>query len=151
MKIVAILTSMLFFLSSCGSGKNTINTRLLNDETLVIQYEANTRGFFQKLTVQNQTISVSEDRNGIENPTVQKISDVDWKVLMLEVSKIDFENLQNLVAPTEKRFYDGAAIAGLKITYKRKTYETNSFDHGFPPMEIQKVVEILNALYKPEK
>ena len=151
MKIVAILTSMLFFLSSCGSRKNTINTGLLNDETLVIQYEANTRGFFQKLTVQNQTISVSEDRNGIENPTVQKISDVDWKVLMLEVSKIDFENLQNLVAPTEKRFYDGAAIAGLKITYKRKTYETNSFDHGFPPMEIQKVVEIVNALYKPEK
>lgn len=151
MKIVAFLTSILFLVSSCGTVKSTNVTGLSNDEALVIQYEANTRGFYQKLTVQNHTISASEDRNGVENPIVQKISDLDWKALMFEVNKIDLENLQNLVAPTEKRFYDGAAIASLKITYKTKTYETKSFDHGFPPLEIQKVVEIVNALYKAEK
>ena len=61
------------------------------------------------------------------------------------------EALPNLKAPTEKRFYDGAAIAGLKITFKGKTFETTNFDHGFPPMEIQKVAETVNSLFKSEQ
>jgi hypothetical protein len=86
-----------------------------------------------------------------KNPIVQKISDADWNALIFELNKVDLESLPNLKAPTEKRFYDGAAIAELKITFKGKTFETTSFDHGTPPMEIQKVVEIVNALFKAEE
>lgn len=150
MKIVGFF-SLLYFFSSCGSGQSSIVYNKTNFEDFVIQYEANTRGFYQKLTVQKHTISASEDRKGIEKPIVQKVSDSDWSVLIVEVKKIDLDNLQNLVAPTEKRFYDGAAIANLKITYKGNIYETKSFDHGFPPLEIQKVVEMVNALYKAER
>lgn len=150
MKIVGFF-SLLCFFSSCGSGQSSIDYNKTNFEDFVIQYEANTRGFYQKLTVQKHTISASEDRKGIEKPIVQKVSDSDWSLLIVEVKKIDLDNLQNLVAPTEKRFYDGAAIANLKITYKSKIYETKSFDHGIPPLEIQKVVEMVNALYKAER
>jgi hypothetical protein len=45
--------------------------------------------------------------------------------------------LKDLKIPTEKRFYDGAAIANLKIIYKGVN-ETPSFDHGSPPYEIKK-------------
>lgn len=150
-KIVPLLVTLLFVCTSCNCQKVVVASNNDNYETLVIQYEANARGFYQKLIVQNRTISSTDDRNGENNPIIQKISDVDWNVLISEFNKIDLENLPNLKAPTEKRFYDGAAIAGLKITFKGKTFETTNFDHGFPPMEIQKLVEIVNSLFKAEK
>jgi len=151
MKIITLLTTLLFVCTSCNSKKVAVASTNEKYETLVIQYEANTRGFYQKLVVQNHTISSTNDRKGIKTPIVQKISDADWNALISEFNKVDLEGLPNLKAPTEKRFYDGAAIADLKITFKGKTFETTNFDHGFPPMEIQKVVEIVNSLFKAEE
>lgn len=150
MRIVSLLSVVLFVLGSCNSQKNAIGTSI-EMKDIEIQYEANTRGFYQKLVLKNTTISSTKDRKSIENTIVQKVSQVDWNVIMQEINKVDFENLPNLKAPTEKRFYDGAAIANLKIIYKGKTYQTSDFDHGFPPMEIKRVVEIVNLLFKPEE
>ncbi len=151
MKVVTFLAALVFVFSGCDSSKSTLEPEKQNYETLVIQYEANTRGFYQKLVVQNHTISSTNDRKGINTPIVQNISDADWNALLFEFNKIDLEILPNLKAPTNKRSYDGAAFAELKITFKGKTFETKSFDHGNPPMEIQKVVEIVNALFKAEE
>ena len=151
MKAVTFLAALLIVCLGCDSSKSTLEPEKQNYETLVIQYEANTRGFYQKLVVQNHAISSTNDRNGIKTPIVQKISDTDWNILLSEFNKVDLQNLPNLKPPTQKRLYDGAAIASLKISFKGKTFETASFDHGTPPMEIQKVVEMVNALFKAEE
>ena len=150
MRIVSLLSVLLFVLGSCNSQKNGVGTSF-EMKDIEIQYEANTRGFYNKLILKNATISSTNDREGKENPIVQKISDADWNALKDEINKLDLENLSNLKAPTEKRFYDGAAIANLKITYKGKIYQSSDFDHGFPPMQIKRVVEIVNLLFKPEE
>jgi hypothetical protein len=150
-KTLSFLSALLFVCTSCNSKKVVVASTNEKYETLVIQYEANTRGFYQKLIVQNHTISSTGDRNGVKVPIVQKISDADWNALISEYNKVDLEGLPNLKAPTEKRFYDGAAIANLKIIYKGKTYQTSDFDHGFPPMQIKRVVEIVNLLFKAEE
>jgi hypothetical protein len=150
MRIVSLLSVLLFVLGSCNSLKNGVGTSV-EMKDIEIQYEANTRGFYNKLILKNATISSTNDRDGKENPIVQKVSEVDWNALIQELNKVDLENLSNLKAPTEKRFYDGAAIANLKITYKGKIYQSSDFDHGFPPMQIKRVVEIVNLLFKPEE
>jgi hypothetical protein len=150
MRIVSLLSVLLFVLGSCNSQKNGVGTSF-EMKDIEIQYEANTRGFYNKLILKNATISSTNDRDGKENPIVQKVSEVDWNALIQELNKVDLENLSNLKAPTEKRFYDGAAIANLKITYKGKIYQSSDFDHGFPPMQIKRVVEIVNLLFKPEE
>ncbi|WP_269686125.1 hypothetical protein [Flavobacterium lacustre] len=132
MKTAIALFLSLFMISSCACQKNT------DMKTAVIEYEAQTRGMYQKVLVENQTVFVAKNRD--EKPVELKISDEDWIVLTTEFEKLDLEAIPNLKAPTEKRFYDGAAIANLKITYKGKTYETKAFDHGFPPAEIKKIV-----------
>ncbi|MCF8319975.1 MAG: hypothetical protein K9I35_02065 [Flavobacterium sp.] len=149
MRIVSLLSVVLFVLGSCNSQKNAIGTSI-EMKDIEIQYEANTRGFYNKLVLKNATISSTNDREGKENPIVQKISDADWNALKDEINKLDLENLTNLKAPTEKRFYDGAAIANLKIIYNGKIYQSSDFDHGFPPMQIKRVVEMINLLFKPE-
>ena len=150
MRIVSLLSVLVFVLGSCNCKKSAIGTSI-EMKDIEIQYEANTRGFYNKLVLKNGTISSTKDRDGKENPVFQKVSDADWSALNDEINKVDLENLPNLKAPTEKRFYDGAAIANLKIIYKGKTYQTTDFDHGFPPMQIKRVVEMVNLLFKPEE
>ena len=65
--------------------------------------------------------------------------------------KINLEEIPKLKDPTQKRFYDGAAIANLKIRYQDQYFETTDFDHGFPPKEIEKLVNKIVALAKEKE
>ena len=122
-------------------GKQKQEGKLVLKGDVRVEYEANTRGFEEKAMIQNPTIAVLKDRNGRDKPSPIKISDADWNQLMGFYKRVNLKKLASLKAPTEKRFYDGAAIAGLKIINKVNTYETTNFDHGFPPAEIKKLVD----------
>ena len=142
MKILSLLLLTIFLGNGCGSAKAQ------DIETTVIEYTANTRGFYQKITVKNQMLTVSKDRDAKDKPVPQKLSDTDWKELVTCFTSVKLDSLSKLKAPSEKRFHDGAAIAKLKITIKEKAYETTSFDHGFPPKEIKKFVNTITSLAK---
>lgn len=144
MKILPLLFLTIFL----GKGCEAQNKQDI--ETAVIEYVANTRGSYQKITVKNQMVTVSKDRSGNDKSVPTKISDADWKELVEYFKTVKLDSLAKLKAPTEKRFYDGAAIANLKITYKDKDYETTGFDHGFPPKEIKKFVNKITSFAKKE-
>ncbi|MFV7236430.1 MULTISPECIES: hypothetical protein [Flavobacterium] len=144
MKILSLLFLTIFLGKGCDSAKAQ------EISNAVIEYEANTRGFYQKITVKNQMVTVSKDRSGNDKPVPTKIADADWKELVECFKTVELDSLARLKAPTEKRFYDGAAIANLKITYKDKAYETTSFDHGFPPKQIKKFVNKITSFAKKE-
>tara|TARA_R110002124_G_scaffold248818_2_gene413935 strand:+ start:597 stop:1040 length:444 start_codon:yes stop_codon:yes gene_type:complete len=142
MKLLSLLFLTIFLSKGCDSSNN----QDLN--TAVLEYTANTRGFYQKVSIEKQTVTVSKDRAGKEKTQPVKISDADWKILIELFEDINLEDIKDLKSPTEKRFYDGAAIGNLKITYKGTSYETPSFDHGFPPVEIKKLVTKINSFVK---
>jgi len=144
MKLFTMIFLSIFLGKSCeGQTKNDL-------KTAVLEYTANTRGFYQKITIQDQMVSISKDRSGTDKPVVTKISEKDWKELVAHFETIKLESLATLKAPTDKRFYDGAAIADLKVTYKDKTYQTEAFDHGYPPEAIKKLVTKINSFAKKE-
>ena len=105
-----------------------------------IEYIANTRGFYQKIIIQNQEVSISKNRNEEGKGVTTKISDADWKELVNVFETVQLDSLSTYKDPTQKRFYDGAPMAKIKIAYKEKEYESLNFDHGFPPVEIEKLV-----------
>ena len=144
MKLFTMIFLSIFLSKSCeGQTKNDL-------KTAVLEYTANTRGFYQKITIQDQMVSISKDRSGNEKPVATKISEKDWKELVGYFETIELESLATLKAPTEKRFHDGAAIANLKVTYKDKTYQTEAFDHGYPPEAIKKLITKINSFAKKE-
>ena len=145
MKAITIILLSVFLVKSCSNqAQNDIaNTTL--------QYTASTRGFFQKIVVINQKVTISRDRNGEKFPEEIAISDKDWKEIIGYFEKIDLEKVPTLKDPTQKRFYDGAAIANLKIRYQDKNYETTDFDHEFPPAEIEKLVNKIVSLAKEKE
>ena len=130
-------------------GKGCASQKDLKEATL--EYTANTRGFYQKVTIQNQEMFVSKDRNATANGTKTRLSDQDWNELVAAFSGMDLDQLPKFKAPSEKRFYDGAAIAKLKVTYQGKVYESVDFDHGTPPKEIETLVNKVVALAKEKE
>jgi hypothetical protein len=142
MKLFTVILLSVFLSKSCTSQtKNDL-------KTAVLEYTANTRGFYQKITIENQKVSVSKDRSDNDKPVAAKISEKDWKELCGNFESMDLDSLATLKAPTEKRFHDGAAIANLKVVYKDQTYETEAFDHGNPPAKIKKLVDKINTFAK---
>lgn len=135
MRILSLLLLTIVIGTGCSSQKKADLT------STQIEYSAMSRGYFKKIVVQNQTVSVTNGRD--LQPVESKIDDAKWNKIAVEFSKINLDSLSALKAPTEKRFYDGAAIGNLKITQNQKTYETAGFDNGFPPKEIEKLVNLL--------
>ncbi|MFH6998045.1 hypothetical protein ACHRVZ_08940 [Flavobacterium sp. FlaQc-57] len=135
MRILSLLLLTIFIGVSCSSQKKT------DMKSTQIEYSAVSRGLYKKIVVQNQMVSVTNGRN---NEAVEsKINDAKWKQIVAEFSKVNLETYSTLKGPTEKRFYDGAAIANLKIIQNQKIYETQGFDNGYPPKEIEKLVNLL--------
>ena len=151
MRAITILITILITFASCNCQKkasesNTISQKQTNDMKLI--YEANSRGFYQKVTIENKEAFVLNDRNSKEMGTAVKISDADWDELTTYFNKVKLEDLATLKDPTQKRFYDGAAVANLKVNANGTEYQTLDFDHGFPPVEIEKLVNKINSFAK---
>jgi len=145
MKTITMIFLTLFLSKSCTNEAQ-------NDFTnTTIQYTANTRGFYQKIVIINQKATISRDRSEKAPKEEIAISDADWKELVAAFGKINLEEVPKLKDPTQKRFYDGAPIANLKIRYQDQDYETTDFDHGFPPKEIEKLVNKIVALAKEKE
>ncbi|WP_310594121.1 hypothetical protein [Flavobacterium sp.] len=138
-KGIVLLLSILVFAGCSGQKKAT-------DSTIKVEYKAYSRGFYQVVTIENQMVFITKTRD--EKPVAFKIPIADWKSLNMAIQELDLELLSQLKAPTEKRLFDGAAIANLKITKQGKTYESQSFDHGYPPAETEKIVNKILSFVK---
>jgi hypothetical protein len=139
MKIISLLFLTLFLGKSCQSQN-------LDMETAKIEYTANSRGFYNKTVIENKILSVTNTRDG--KPISNSLTDAQWNALIVEFQKVNREEIPSLKAPTEKRFHDGAAMANLKITYKGKTYESQTFDNGYPPEKIKNLVNTILSFSK---
>ena len=142
MKIIAVLFLTLFFGKGCEGQSNE------ELSTARIEYSANSRGFYNNTVIENKTLSFTNARNG--KAVSGLLTEGQWNDLVSEFQKVNLEEIPNLKAPTQKRFYDGAAMANLKITYKGKTYETQTFDHGYPPEKKKKIVNTILSFSKKE-
>ncbi len=145
MKTLASFILGLFMLTSCNSQKaiaekESLTTKeMAKQETLpVLEYEALSRGFYKKISIENHQVTVIAARNA--KPVVFSISDEDWEELKSLYATVDKEGLATLESPTQKRFYDGAPIANFKVIEGDKIYESAAFDGGFPPKAIEKIV-----------
>jgi ABC-type uncharacterized transport system ATPase subunit len=88
MKILSLLLLTVFLGSCVGQNKQDL-------ESAVIEYTANSRGFYQKITIQNQMVLISKDRSG-KAKVATKIAADDWEELVVCFKKIELDNLSKL-------------------------------------------------------
>ena len=131
MKFLIILLSLVLADNGCSASK-------INQDAISLEYSARSRRTFKHIIINKKNIS-TVNKSG-ETSIIKTCSKTDWETILKALKPIDFENIPNLKAPSEKRFFDGAAIGNFKIIYNGQTYETPSFDHGNPPQEIAELV-----------
>ena len=162
MKAITILATIAITITSCNCQKKATelnvvannsaatNVVVSNDKIQsvvpTIYYEASTRGFFMALKVENQTLYVSKTRDFKEYEEKISVSDADWKEISALANAVELEKVKDMKWPTEKRYYDGAAHANITFESKGIKYPANGFDHGFPPAEVEKLVNIITKL-----
>lgn len=139
MKTLVILVLSTIMLRSCdGEARKDL-------KSAVIEYHVTTRGYFRHVTAANGEVKVWKDRNMKDSPVVHKLSDAQQKAFVDAFNELNLEEIPSYKAPSEKRFFDGAAIASLTITYQQKKYESQPFDHLNPPAEIERIVGLMAA------
>lgn len=147
MKTLFYIFIAIVALVSCNCQKATTEkSNLATTETMkqtqempILEYEAMSRGFYQKIRIENNKAILTSGRD--TKSIAFDISNEDLLKLQELYLKVDKQGLKDLKDPTQKRFYDGAPIANFKIIDGEKTYQTVDFDGGFPPSEIKEIVE----------
>ncbi|MBT8325933.1 MAG: hypothetical protein HKN99_12725 [Winogradskyella sp.] len=150
MKFLFFMLSFGALTNSCNSSKINTLSNTHNDPENVqndisVTYTAMSRGDALFINISKDSISISEDRY-MKDVEVYKCTKEDWQAISTLLKDIDYETLPKLKAPTDKRLYDGAPIAVLKIEYNNIAFSTPGFDHGFPPDKIQEIVNRMIAI-----
>ena len=120
MKKFLILSTLILTLLACSGSKN-----YSKDGVPTIFYEANTRGFFLALKVENQVLYTSNERDFKAYSNKIEISDTDWKEISALAKVVDLSKVKNLNWPTEKRYSDGAAFANIIFESKFQKFVYN--------------------------
>ncbi len=115
------------------------------DDIMTIHYQALSRGSFFQVTIDKDRIEKTADRS-LTNKSTIKCSENDWSTLLALIEKVQIEDLNEIKAPTDKRLFDGAPSAQIKLIYQTQTYSSSSFDHGHPPEEIKPLVNTILSL-----
>lgn len=108
----------------------------------LLEYTANTRGYHLRVKWDGSQLSYTNQRDS-EELTKVTLTKAQSEELNTMIKNLPLEKLAGLKAPTEKRQYDGAAHADMRVVVDGKEYNSAGFDHGFPPAEIEKFVKKL--------
>lgn len=132
----------LFFLSLIlAKGGCSDNGKI---EKSVIVYEAMSRGFYRIIKIEDKKLYVASSR--AEKPEEIKISKKDWADLVDAFKEINLHELNTYKPLSSKRFVDAAPHAGFKVQLDGSLYESQIFDHGNPPVEIENFINKLISL-----
>ena len=131
MKHLIILLSFSFF--NCASQQKVIKNNYR------IEYKAQTRGALYEILVEGNLLSFKSYN---DSKTIV-LTKEQIKALTNEINNINLKAINDLEAPTTKRFTDGVMMAYFKINRAENSYKSSEFDHEYPPKELQTLFKIL--------
>src|SRR5690606_2236202 len=144
MKTLSIIFLLLISANGCSQDTETV-TKKEGKNNPVVEYEAASRGFFLKVRVTQDSISVANNRNSMSSVASTTSQ---WNKITNALSDVEIEKIGTLAPPTERRAVDAAAHAFLTIKTGDTVHTSPTFDHGNPPVEIESLVKAILTLSK---
>ncbi len=152
MKLFLCLIFMLMSAKECNENKSQASDETSTDTTselaemrvaqnqVKVTYRASTRGFFEVIEIEGDSISFTNDYNLKEINTFAIPAEEKEEFNRL-LSELDISELSELEPPSKTHQYDAAPAAFLKVTKGDEIFMTPSFDHGKPPKAINDIIE----------
>jgi len=148
MKLIITWFTIIALTTNCNSKKTALTNNSENtsqQSEVTITYKAHTRGFFQELVLKQNSLTEFKDHKKL-NAISSKLDTKEWEKCISLLNAIDLKTIPNLKSPTNYRQYDGAPFAQLTVIRKGDTIQSSSFDHKYPPDEIEPLVEYILTL-----
>lgn len=108
-------------------------------EDVMITYQAFSRTSFEKISISKQSITITNDKD-LKDIKIYECPEKEWNELISLLNSVDTKLLPDLKAPTSKRLFDGAPHASLILLQNENEITCGTFDHGFPPKDIEALV-----------
>lgn len=120
---------------------------ITQEKAMVITYEAASRGYYLKIIVDQKNILYYDKEGRDSNIPFMKIcKSKEWKSLTTFLENTRITSLPKFKAPSTNYTMDRVPLAHLTISVGNKKYNSNSFDHGNPPLEIKPIVNYMISL-----
>ena len=116
-----------------------------------IEYTISSRGIYTHVSISNGMIKIQKDRNHLEVAETRSCTKEELEAIEKLTSTLNLQALSSYEAPTDKRLYDGAPSAILKISHLGQLYQTPNFDHGHPNAHIAPLVNTIADMAKLPK
>ena len=126
---------ILILLIGCASEEKVKNT------ILEISYKAQTRGSYIDIQLIGNTIDFKTAK---ENKSIV-LSNAQINDIKSIVKKITLSEINDLQAPSNRRFTDGALIANFTIKENNTSYISSDFDHDNPPKELKGLYNLIQT------
>ncbi|WP_430410604.1 hypothetical protein [Kordia sp.] len=147
MKYLFYLFSVFVFTDGCNDKASETETIKGAQDEISIVYEASTRGFYEKINISKEKLSVTKIRNG-KVSVEQDMSSEDWNELVTLLDKIDSEKLKDNYTNTDDVGRDAVIPATLAIKYKDDTVKSITLTHGNPPETLVPLMNKIQAMVK---
>ena len=98
--------------------------------------------FMNLISKQKNLVFMYIHKSEFEDETSVKLKNLTEKPVLL-VQEERLSEIENLEAPTEKRFTDGALSASFTIKKDDVVYTSSDFDHQNPPKELKELYQFL--------
>lgn len=134
--IILILISTLTFINCSSSKKAVLSSKII--------YDAHTRGRFEKITLTSDNLTYKTRQKS----ETTSLSEEQKNSLNKEISKIDLNKIDQLTAPTNERFHDGAMHTFISIKQGEKLYTSITFDDTNPPAELLPICNLIKSFIK---
>ena len=145
MKYLLVLFSLTVFVKGCGDKKSEEETVKSAQDDISIEYEASTRGFYQKVVFTKEMLSLTKIRDG-KVSVQQEMSEEDWNELVTLLDKIDSEKLKKTYVNPDDLRRDAVIPAKLVIRYKENIVTSIDVAHGNPPEALAPLLTKIQAM-----
>ena len=109
---------------------------------MIVTLSAQTRGASKIIIITN----IEGGYKTLHQEKLFSLSDKEKQQLNSFVSNVNLSEISQLIAPSQKRFSDGALAADLEIQIGEKIYNSSQFDYDNPPKELKNLIGFLKSL-----
>ncbi len=125
------------------STTNKLVKSTVNENTTITVYSS-TRGFYQQISVKNS--NVTKNSSGIVSLLNTQLTIAKWDLVKSKFSQLTLTKVSSYPAPSNVRINDSVASETLTISHNGKTYVSQTYDAGNPPLQLKSLVSYVKSL-----
>lgn len=145
--ILTLLFVVTISVSSCKMSKKTVENQKKSLELMEVSFEKIGMSGSENLVINSkERMKTQSNRSGLGEEVKSDINPKDWNELVAIVYSLNVEEFQNMEAPSQERFHDGARATTIIIKTADSEIRSQTYDEGKPPASVKILNDYLESL-----